>query len=167
MVGSHILGQTDCLAGIGSNGQKDIIVSLQVSCMKGSRQNRNFLLLKILAQSHRAAGGVVQVEDNVFIQEIFEISLGNFGLVTIIADEADQFVIAQKFFVVDIFDIVLSTLGIRSARVGCRSGHIQRQTHFIGFPGQVWLEKPKTSRKDSVTSMMSCLFFISSSLCFG
>ena len=66
---------------------------------------------------YSAAGGVVQIENDAFVQKIFEITLGNFRFIAVIADEALNRVIAQQFFVVNVFDIVLDTLGIGVAGV--------------------------------------------------
>ncbi len=78
--------------------------------MERGRDGGHLLFVKIFFQGQGAAGGVVEVKNNSLIQEIFKISFGDIGLVLVVPDSTFDFVIAQKFHVVDIIEIVLYAL---------------------------------------------------------
>ena len=80
------------LARIGNNRQKNVL-GCKISGVEGSGNYRNLFFIKILSQSQRAAGRIVQVKHNAFVQKLFEIAFGHFRFVTIVSDVGDQFVI--------------------------------------------------------------------------
>jgi hypothetical protein len=45
-----------------------------------------------------------------WVQEIFKITFGNIGLILVVPDGTIDFVIAEKFHVVDIIEIILNAL---------------------------------------------------------
>ena len=129
MVG-HIFGQPDELFGVGGDGQEDVVGILQVAAMERCRDGGDLFFFEITFEPQGGSGRVVQVQGDPHIQKFFEVALGDVGFVLIILDYAVDGVLAEQFFIIDVFEKVLDTFGVRLSRIGSGTRHGQGHTQF-------------------------------------
>jgi hypothetical protein len=131
----HVFAQADVLVGIRSDGQEDVIGSIDEPLVKGSRDNRDLDLVEILGQGQVGPGGIAEEQHNSLIEKVLEVAFGHGRLVHVVADRQLYLGIAENLGVVDQAYVVFRALGIRVAGIRGRAGDRQRQTELVGFGG--------------------------------